>query len=64
MLGAESAAIAADINDKYPIFKSGAPFTDYISEINNTQIDNAKYLDVLMPMHNLLKYSNNYSKTS
>ena len=40
------------------------PFTDCISEINNTQIDNAKYIDVIMPMYNLIKYSNNYSKKS
>ena len=26
-------------------FKNCAPFTDYISEINNTQIDNAKDID-------------------
>ena len=32
--------------------------------LNNTQIDNAKDLDVLMPMYNLIEYSDNYSKTS
>ena len=37
---------------------------DCISEINNTQIDNAKYIDVVMPMYNLIEYSDNYSKTS
>ena len=45
-------------------FENCAPFTDCISEINNTQIDNAKYLEVVMPMYNLIEYSNNYSKTS
>ena len=35
-----------------------------ISEINNTQIDNTKDLDVLMPMYSLIGYSNNSSKTS
>ena len=44
--------------------KNCAPFTDCISEINNIQIDNAKDIDVLMPMYNLIEYSNNYSKTS
>ena len=48
----------------YLIFKNCAPFTDCISEINNTQIDNAKYLDVMMPMYGLIRYSDNYSKTS
>ena len=37
---------------------------DCISEINNTQIDNAKDLDIVMAICNLIKYGNNYSKTS
>ena len=32
------------------VFKNSAPFTDYISEINNAQIDNAKHIDVIIPM--------------
>ena len=35
-----------------------------MSEINNTQIDNAKYIDIVMSMYNLKEYSDNYSKTS
>ena len=38
-------------------------FTDYISEINNIQIDNAKAIDVVT-MYSLVEYSKNYSKTS
>ena len=34
------------------------------TEINNTKIDNAKGIDIVMPMYNLIKYSDNYSKTS
>ena len=45
-------------------FKNCAPFTNCISEINNTQVDNAKDIDIVMPMYNLIEYSNNYSKTS
>ena len=33
-------------------------------KINNTQIDFAKDLYVVMPMYNLIEYSNNYSKKS
>ena len=33
-------------------------------KINSTQIDNTKYRDVVMPICNLIEYSNNYSKTS
>ena len=45
-------------------FKNCATFTDCISEIYNTQIDNAKDLDVVMPIYNRIEYCNNYLKTS
>ena len=32
--------------------------------MNTTQIDHAKFIDVVMPMYNLIEYSDNYSKTS
>ena len=44
--------------------KNSAPFTDCISEINNIQVDNAKIIDVVMPLYNLIEYSDIYSKTS
>ena len=56
-------AYANNTNRKV-IFKNCAPFTNYISEINNTQVDNAKDIDIVMPMYNLIEYSDNYSKTS
>ena len=34
-------------------------FTDCITEIKNTQVDNAKDLDVVTPMYNLREYSDN-----
>ena len=46
------------------MFKNYSPFTDCISEINNTQIVNAKDIDVVMNMHNLIEFSENYSQTS
>ena len=51
-------------NRKNIIIKNCASFTVCISEINSTQIDNAKEIDVAMPIHNLIEYSDNYSKTS
>ena len=45
-------------------FKNNAPFTSCISNINNTFIDNTEDLDVVMPMYNLLEYSNDYSMIS
>ena len=38
--------------------------TKCISRINNTDIDNAQDIDIVMPMHNLIECSDNYSKTS
>ena len=40
--GVDPSAIAAGRNDKQAVFKNWAPFTDCITEINNTQVDNAK----------------------
>ena len=60
---AGTAAAANDTNKKV-IFKNCAPFTNCISKINNTDIDNAKYIDIIMPMYNLIEYSNNYLKKS
>ena len=45
-------------------FKSCAPFTKYITHINNECVDNADNLDIIIPMCNLIEYSDNYSDTS
>ena len=37
-------------------FKNNAPFISCISKINGVLIENAKYLDVVMPIYNLLEY--------
>ena len=55
---------AANNTNKKVIFKNCAPFTRCISKINNTEVDNAQYIDIVTPMCNLIEYSNNYSKTS
>ena len=51
-------------NDIQVVFKNCAPFTNCISEMNSTQIDNAKDIDVVMLMHNLIEYGDNCSKAS
>ena len=56
-------ADANKTNEKV-IFKNCASFTKCISRINNTDIDNAQDIDIVMPMYNLIEYSDNYSKTS
>ena len=58
-----AAGAAANNTNKKVIFKNYAPFTNCINEINNTQIDNAKDIDIVMPMYNLIEYSDNYAKT-
>ena len=55
---------AATYTNKKVIFKNCAPFTSGKTKINNTEIDNVEYTDIVMPMYNLIEYSNNYSKTS
>ena len=62
--GNDAAARQTDERDKGLVFKNCAPFINCISEINNTQIDNAKGIDIVMPMYNLIEYSDNYAKTT
>ena len=62
--GDDAAARQVDERDKGVAFKTCAPFNNCISEINNTQPDNAKDIDIVMPMYNLIEYGDNYAKTS
>ena len=62
--GADAAAREADGRDKGVIFKNCAPFINWKTEINNTEIDNVKDLDIVMPMYSLIEYNDNYSKVS
>ena len=58
------AARQTNERDKAVAFKTCAPFINCISEINNTQKDNAKDINIAMRMYNLIESSDNYSKTS
>ena len=49
---AGAGAVANNANKKVK-FKNCAPFTNCICKINNTQIDNAEYIDIVMNMYNL-----------
>ena len=61
-----TAAADPDANNanKKVIFKNCFPFTNCISEINNTRVDNAKDIDIVMLMYHLIEYNDTYSKTS
>ena len=47
---------------KQVALKNCAPFTKCIMKIDGTTIDDAKDLDLVMPMYNLIEYSSKYSK--
>ena len=59
-------AAAASVNNtnKRVILKNCVPFTDCITKINNTQVDDAQKIDIVMPMYNLKECSDAYLKTS
>ena len=50
-VGADDEVKRLDERNKGVVFKNFTRFTDCISEINNTQVDNASNLDVLMPIN-------------
>ena len=52
-----------DANTKVA-FKNCAPFKDCRTEINDTFVDYADFINIAMPMYNLIEYSDNYSNTS
>ena len=49
---------------KKVIIRNCALFNDCITEINNAKIYNAKDIDIVMSIYNLIEYSDNYLKVS
>ena len=49
-----AAVVAVSNTNKKVIFKNCAPFTNCINKINNIQVDNAKDIDIVMPIYNLI----------
>ena len=45
-------------------FKNCAPFTKCITKIDETTLDDAEGLDLVMSMYNLIKYSSVYFETT
>ena len=56
-------AEAADANTRLAL-KNCAPFTKCNLEINDEHIDTAENLDIVMPMYNLIEYSDIYQDSS
>ena len=61
---ADAAARQEHERNRGVIFENCAPSTKCISQINNTQLDDTKHLDILMPTYNLIEYSDNHSSGS
>ena len=55
------ADIAADTT---VAFKNCAPFTKCVTHINDEHVETAENLDIIMPMYNLIEYSDNYADSS
>ena len=51
-------------NNTKVVFKNCAPFKKCRTEINETFVDDANFINIAMPMYNLIEYSDNYSDTS
>ena len=50
--------------DRKLAFEDNSPFSSCITKINNTLIDNAENLNIVMLMYNFLDYSKNYRETT
>ena len=55
------AGVAADTN---VAFKICSPLTRCVTHINDEHVETAEYLDIIMPMYNLIEYSDNYADSS
>ena len=56
-------AAAADANARLAL-QNCAPFTKCNLETNDEHVDTAENLDIVMPMYNLIEYSDNYQDSS
>ena len=54
----------AAVNATRLALKTCAPFTKCNLEINDEDVDTAENLDIVLPMYNLIEYSDNYQDSS
>ena len=54
----------ANRRNRKPTFRNNPSFRSCISKTDSTLTDSAENLDIVMPMHNLIEYSDNFSVTS
>ena len=55
------AAVAASTN---VAFKNCAPFTRCVTHINDEHVETAENLDIIMPLYNLIEYSDGFADSS
>ena len=63
MIDSTIRAAAANANTRLAL-KNCAPFTKCNLEINDEHVDTAENLDIVMPMYNLIEYSDNYQDST
>ena len=56
--------VAGVAADTYVAFKNCAPFARCVTHINDKHVETAENLDIIMPMYNLIQYSDNYADSS
>ena len=66
-----AAAAGNDLQRKQPFvaatqvaFKNCSPFKDYRTETNGTFVNRVDFINIAMPMYNLIEWSDNYSDSS
>ena len=57
----KAADVAANTN---VAFKNCAPITRCVTHINDEHVETAENLDIIIPMHNVIEYSDNYADSS
>ena len=56
--------LATDVKVADAAANTNVPFTGCVTHINDEHAETAENLDIIMPMHNLIEYSDNYSDSS
>ena len=56
--------VAGGDNNTKVVFKNCSPFEKGSTEIDGTLVDEADFINITMPMYNLIEYSDNYSDSS
>ena len=56
--------VADDAANTNVAFKNCTPFTRFVTHINDEHVETVENLDIIMPLYNLIEYSDNYADSS